>query len=139
MGNNKQFKYDRVLLKISGESLGSSNSIFHEHQINLICSQIQSLNRAGVEVSVVIGAGNIWRGREAILNFNISRISADYLGMVATIMNGIMLEAKLKLLGVDVILLSSLEINKVAEPFYYKKALSHLSKKRVVIFFWRHW
>lgn len=131
----EQFKYKRILLKISGEALGDgTNELYNNKNIDNVCQQIQTLVKAKVEVGLVIGGGNIWRGAKQGEKIGLKRINADYMGMLATIMNALVIESKLKALNVKVIVQTSLEINQVAEPFYYKKAISSFEKGYVCIF-----
>lgn len=130
----EQFKYKRVLLKISGEALGSKENLYSNVKVDDIAKQIKFLIDNKVEVALVIGGGNIWRGAKQGQSVGLDRINADYMGMLATIMNALVLESKLKSLGLNVIVQSALEVNKVAEPYYYKKAISRLEKGYVVIF-----
>ena len=131
----QQFKYQRVWLKISGEALGGTGSeLYNNKSIDNICQQIQTLTTAKIQVGIVVGGGNIWRGAKLGESIGLKRINADYMGMLATIMNALVIESKLKALGVKVLVQSSLEINQVAERFYYKKAISSFEKGYVCIF-----
>lgn len=131
----QQFKYQRVLLKISGEALGGAGSeLYNNKSIDNICQQIQTLITANIQVGIVVGGGNIWRGAKLGESIGLKRINADYMGMLATIMNALVIESKLKALGVKVLVQSSLEINQLAERFYYKKAISSFEKGYVCIF-----
>ncbi len=130
----EKFKYKRILLKISGEALGLKDDLYNNQKIDKVCQQIKTLINNQVEVALVIGGGNIWRGGKQGSAVGLDRINADYMGMLATIMNALVLESKLKTLGLNVIVQSALEVNKVAEPYYYKKAISRLEKGYVVIF-----
>lgn len=129
----EKFKYKRILLKISGEALGWDKSLYSNEKIDKICQQIKILIDNKVQVALVIGGGNIWRGTREGQKVGLDRTNADYMGMLATIMNALVLESKFKALGLNVIVQSALEINKVAEPYYYKKAISRLEKGYVVI------
>lgn len=131
----ESFKYKIILLKISGEALGGNASeLYNNKNIDNICQQIQTLVKSKVQVGVVVGGGNIWRGAKQGESVGLKRINADYMGMLATIMNALVIESKLKALNIKVIVQSSLEINQVAEPFYYKKAISRFEKGYVCIF-----
>lgn len=129
----ESFKYKRILLKISGEALGATEDLYSNEKIDKICQQIKTLIDSKVEVALVVGGGNIWRGAKEGQKVGLDRTNADYMGMLATIMNALVLESKFKALGLNVIVQSALEINKVAEPYYYKKAISRLEKGYVVI------
>lgn len=125
----------RIILKISGEALAyeDSKGINHE-KINAIASEIKELYDLGnIQLCVVVGAGNIWRGRDAIQS-GMDRSSADYMGMLATILNALAIQNGLELLGLETRAMTSLSIPSVAEPYIRRKALSHLEKGRIVIF-----
>ncbi|MGI6710441.1 MAG: UMP kinase [Bacilli bacterium] len=125
----------RIILKLSGESLAGEGKIGFDHvKIKEIALEIKDLYDQGdIDISIVVGAGNIWRGRDAI-NCGIERSSADYMGMLATILNALALQNALELLGCDTRVMTSLSIPSVAEPYIRRKALSHLDKQRIVIF-----
>ena len=125
-------KYKRVLLKLSGEALaGEQKTGINAEVIGKICDQIKVLIDLGVEVSVVVGGGNFWRGRYGL---NMERTTSDYMGMLATAMNGLALQDSLESRGVDTRLQTAIEMREIAEPFIKRKALKHLGRKRVVIF-----
>lgn len=125
----------RIVLKLSGESLAGEDRIGINHKkVNEIASEIKALYDLGdIELSIVVGAGNIWRGRDAIES-GMERSSADYMGMLATILNALALQNALERLGCDTRAMTSLEIPSVAEPYIRRKAISHLEKGRIVIF-----
>lgn len=125
----------RIVLKLSGEALAGDNKVGIQHRkVNEIAAEIKALYDLGdIELSIVVGAGNIWRGRDAIES-GMDRSSADYMGMLATILNALALQNALERLGLDTRAMTSLEIPSVAEPYIRRKALSHLSKGRVLIF-----
>ena len=125
-------KYKRVLLKLSGEALaGEQKTGINAEVIGKICDQIKVLIDLGVEVSVVVGGGNFWRGRYGL---NMERTTSDYMGMLATAMNGLALQDALEARGVFTRLQTAIEMREIAEPFIKRKALKHLSRNRVVIF-----
>ena len=125
-------KYKRVLLKLSGEALaGEQKTGINADVIGKICDQIKVLIDLGVEVSVVVGGGNFWRGRYGL---NMERTTSDYMGMLATAMNGLALQDALEARGVFTRLQTAIEMREIAEPFIKRKALKHLSRNRVVIF-----
>ena len=125
-------KYKRVLLKLSGEALaGEQKTGINADVIGKICDQIKVLIDLGVEVSVVVGGGNFWRGRYGL---NMERTTSDYMGMLATAMNGLALQDALESRGVFTRLQTAIEMREIAEPFIKRKALKHLSRNRVVIF-----
>ena len=125
-------KYKRVLLKLSGEALaGEQKTGINADVIGKICDQIKVLIDLGVEVSVVVGGGNFWRGRYGL---NMERTTSDYMGMLATAMNGLALQDALESRGVFTRLQTAIEMREIAEPFIKRKALKHLGRGRVVIF-----
>ncbi len=127
-------KYKRVLLKISGEALlGGNDHIIDPQVVAGIAAQIKKVVDLGVEIAVVIGGGNFWRGASASAN-GVDRTTADYIGMLATIMNALGLQNALESLGVFTRLQTAISMQEVAEPFIRRKAVRHLEKKRVVIF-----
>lgn len=124
--------YNRILLKISGEALAGANGtgidpVMVEH----VVSQIVELHNRGVEVAVVMGGGNFWRGRQGT---NMDRVTADHMGMLATIMNGLALQDAIEKKGVQTRLQTALSIPAVAEPFLLRKALRHFEMGRIVLF-----
>ena len=128
-------KYKRVLLKLSGEALQDSEekSIFSAEILNNIAEAIKKMTIQGIEVAVVVGAGNIWRGKMA-QTIGIEPATADYMGMLGTIINALALQSSLEKHEVDCRVLSAINVNEVAEPYIRRRALRHLEKKRVVIF-----
>ena len=127
-----EIKYKRVLLKLSGEALaGDQKTGINPEIIGKICDQIKVLIDLGVEVSVVVGGGNFWRGRYGL---NMERTTSDYMGMLATAMNGLALQDSLEARGIYTRLQTAIEMREIAEPYIKRKALKHLDKSRVVIF-----
>ena len=127
-------KYKRVLLKISGEALLGDGGYGIDPVITAgIADQIKEVNEMGVEIAVVIGGGNFWRGTSASAN-GMDRNTADHIGMLATIMNALGLQNALEKIGVFTRVLSAISMQEVAEPFIRRRAVRHLEKKRVVIF-----
>ena len=125
-------KYKRVLLKISGEALAGTNGFgLDEHTIAHISENIKKIVDMGVQVSIVVGGGNIWRGRSSE---NMDRTRADHMGMLATAINALALQDALEQKGVPTRVQTALTITRVAEPYILRKALRHLEKGRVVIF-----
>ncbi len=124
-----------IILKISGEALAGDNGIgINYAKVLEIAKEIKDLyEEGGIFLSVVVGAGNIFRGRDAI-DYGMNRSSADYMGMLATILNALALQNALESVGVDTRVMTSLNIPQVAEAYNYRKALSHLEKDRVIIF-----
>lgn len=127
-------KYKRVLFKVSGESLMGDKPFGHDmDSIQKTCEEIVKIYNAGVEVSIVVGGGNIFRGVSVATEL-MDRASADYMGMLATVMNGIALQAGIEKLGVETRMLSAISINKICEPYIRRRAIRHLEKGRIVIF-----
>jgi uridylate kinase len=128
-------KYRRIVLKLSGEALRESGSqeTISPAIVTNIARQIQEVRQLGVETAVVIGGGNIWRGLTAS-HRGMYRTTADYMGMLATMINGMALQSALEQLGVETRLQSAIEMANVAEPFIYRRAIRHLELGRVVIF-----
>jgi uridylate kinase len=126
--------YRRVLLKISGEALmGKQNYGIDVDIARSVAEEIKAVRDAGVEVAVVVGGGNIFRGVSKSAG-NMNRSSADYIGMLATVMNGVVLQDALEKLDVHTRVLSAINIPQLAEPFIRRRAIRHLEKQRVVIF-----
>ncbi len=127
-------KYKRVLLKLSGEALmGKQEYGIETDMINMFSRQIVELTNLGIEVAVVIGGGNIFRGMSGEEQ-GIDRVTGDHMGMLATVINALALQNTIEKLGVQTRVMTGLEIPKVAEPFIKRKAQRHLEKGRVVIF-----
>ena len=126
-------KYNRILLKLSGEALvgGKTGGIDPEILIKY-SNEIKKIYDKGVEIAIVIGGGNIYRGFNN--EYKIDRVQGDYMGMLATLINGLALQNTLENIGIPTRLQSAINVNKVAEPYIKRKALRHLDKKRIVIF-----
>ncbi len=126
--------YNRILLKLSGEALAGKKGFgLDPESINVFCTQIAETLGLGVEIAVVVGGGNIFRGVKASAD-GMDRVHADNMGMLATIINGIALFDYLERMGVETRLMSAISIGDVAEPFIRGRAVKHLQKGRVVIF-----
>lgn len=129
-------KYKRILLKLSGEALmgkDKSSKVLDKDVLFDIANQVKAIVDQGTEVCVVVGGGNIFRGKYSE-ELSIERASADYMGMVATIFNSLAFKASLDAINVKSVVMSALNINQVCEPYYYLKARKHLDDKKVVIF-----
>lgn len=127
-------RYKRVLLKVSGEALmGPAAYGIDRPTIASIAAQIKRVNAAGVEIAIVVGGGNIWRGSAASAG-GMDRATADYAGMLATIINGLALQDALENIGVWVRTQSAITVQQIAEPYIRRRAIRHLEKGRVVIF-----
>ena len=129
-----QARYHRVLLKISGESLkGAAGYGIDPAAVNYIAREIGEAHALGVELAVVIGGGNIWRGESAELQ-GMDRATADYAGMLATIINALALQDGLEKIGLTTRTQSALQMQAVAEPYIRRRAIRHLEKGRIVLF-----
>lgn len=127
--------YKRVLLKLSGEALADKNNnmILENYSLDQVAASIKLMVDKGMEVAVVVGAGNIWRGKLA-KQIGIERSTADYMGMLGTIINALALQSAIEKTGIVCRVLSALEIKAVAETYIRRRAIRHLEKGRVVIF-----
>ncbi|HOB91813.1 MAG: UMP kinase [Bacillota bacterium] len=127
-------KYRRVVLKLSGEALAGEGGFGIDiPTVQRIASEIETAYRLGVEMAVIVGGGNIWRGIEAI-EAGMERSTADYMGMLATVLNALALQDSLEKLGVPTRVQTAIEMRAVAEPYIRRRAIRHLEKKRIVIF-----
>jgi uridylate kinase len=127
-------KFKRVLLKLSGETLmGDQQYGINPAKLFYYAEQIKVLHDAGTEVAVVIGGGNIFRGLQASKS-GIDRVQGDYMGMLATVINGMALQSAMESIGLYTRLVSAIEMNQVAEPYIRRRAIRHLEKGRIVIF-----
>jgi len=126
--------YKRILLKLSGEALmGNRNYGIDPDRLSDYASQIKQITEQGIELAIVIGGGNIFRGVAGASN-GMDRVQGDHMGMLATVINGLALQSALENVGVPTRLQSAIKINEVAEPFIRRRAMRHLEKGRVVIF-----
>lgn len=124
-------KYKRILLKLSGEALSGENKVgIDTETVDKICEQIKELVKMKTEVAIVVGGGNFWRGA----NKKMERTTSDYMGMLATTMNGLALQNALEEKGVYTRLQTAIEMREIAEPYIKRRAVRHLEKGRVVIF-----
>ena len=132
MKNLPETKYKRVLLKLSGEALaGEQKTGVNVETVGKICDKIKEIVEMGVQVAVVVGGGNFWRGRNG---HQMERTTADYMGMLATAMNGLALQDALEARGIYSRVQTAIEMREIAEPFIQRKAEKHLNRGRVVIF-----
>ncbi len=126
--------YKRVMLKLSGEALANDKGFGIDPEVvNRLCQEIKRVTSTGVEVAVVVGGGNIWRGLKGSAG-GMDRTSADYMGMLATVINSVALQDGLEKHGVDTRVQTAIEMRQVAEPYIRRRAIRHLEKGRVVIF-----
>ena len=127
-----ELKYKRVLLKLSGEALaGEQKTGVDVETVGKICDKVKEIVEMGVEVAIVVGGGNFWRGRNG---HQMERTTADYMGMLATAMNGLALQDALEARGVFTRVQTAIEMREIAEPFIQRKAEKHLRRGRVVVF-----
>ena len=127
--------YKRVVLKLSGEALADKNNkvILEAHSLDKVAEAIKMMNERGIQVTVVVGAGNIWRGKLAE-QIGIERSTADYMGMLGTIINALALQSALEHVGLECRVCSAIEVRSVAEFYIRRRAIRHLEKGRVVVF-----
>ena len=126
--------YKRVVLKLSGEALaGDAGYGIDQAMLNHVAEQVQDVRDLGIDVLVVVGGGNIWRGIAGSKQ-GLERATADYMGMLATVMNSLALQNALESIGIDTRVQSAIEMRQMAEPYIRRKAIRHLEKGRVVIF-----
>jgi len=129
-----KIKYKRVVLKMSGEVLmGTQRYGIDPQAVKLFAQEIKKVYSLGVQVAVVVGGGNIWRGISPFAQ-EIDRVTADYMGMLATIINALALQDALEQMGIPTRVQTAIEMAKLAEPFIRRRAIRHLEKKRIVIF-----
>ncbi|MBB5172046.1 UMP kinase [Texcoconibacillus texcoconensis] len=127
-------KYQRIVLKLSGEALGGDQHYGIDPKvIQSIAAQVKEIAQLGTEVAIIVGGGNIWRGMAGSAQ-GMDRATADYMGMLATVMNSLALQDSLEDNGVPTRVQTSIEMRQVAEPYIRRRAIRHLEKKRVVIF-----
>jgi uridylate kinase len=126
-------KFKRVLLKLTGEAMAGEGGFgINSKELHTISGEISEIYHLGVEVVIVIGGGNLFRG-SAAGEAGIDRVTADYMGMIATVMNGLALQAALEGKGIETRMLSAIEMRQIAEPYVRRRALRHLEKKRIII------
>lgn len=125
-------KYKRILLKISGEALAGENKFgLNEDMLQMVAEQVKDVLNLGVQVSVVVGGGNFWRGRTSN---SMDRATADYMGMLATVINSLALQDAFERNGINTRVQTAIEMREIAEPYIRRRAMSHLRKNMVVIF-----
>ena len=128
-------KYKRILVKLSGEALSDNRQklILDAKHLDIVAKAIKTLYEQGVQLGIVVGAGNIWRGKLAE-QIGIERSTADYMGMLGTIINSLALQSAVEKTGLECRVMSAIEVKAVSEPYIKKRAISHMEKGRVVIF-----
>lgn len=125
--------YNRVLLKLSGEALSSSENAFDPKVLAKLAEELKEVHDSGVDLAIVVGGGNFIRGK-IVEQMGIDRVQADYMGMLGTVINAIAVQNSLEQIGVPTRVQTAIEMQKVAEPFIVRRAVRHLEKGRVVIF-----
>jgi len=132
--NDPQYKYKRILLKLSGEALMGEQSFgISPDMLKYVADEVKSIKDMGVEIAIVVGGGNIFRGVKAT-SFGMERTSADHMGMLATVINSLALQDSLEKEGMQTRVQSAISMHEVAEPYILRRALRHLEKGRIVIF-----
>ena len=126
-------QYKRVLIKLSGEALGDHGRLFDFEQIDRVAGVIGQLHETGTEIAIVIGAGNIWRGRKGPAA-GMNAVNADNMGMLGTAINSIAMQDAIERLDIPTRVMSAVEMNRFCEPYTYRRAVRHLEKGRIVIF-----
>ena len=130
-----EVKYKKIVLKISGEALaGDGDFGLDGPTLNAIAEEVKEISDLGVEIAVVVGGGNIWRGIKGSEEKGIERANADYMGMLATSINALALQGAFEKQGIDTRVQSAIEMRQIAEPYIRRRAIRHLEKKRIVIF-----
>ena len=128
-----KLKYKRILLKLSGESLMGEKGFGIDHNVlNFFANEVKKVHDAGVQLGIVIGGGNIYRGLSAS-DQGIDRVTGDHMGMLATVINSLALQNAIEHRGIQTRLLSALHMQEIAEPYIRRRALRHLEKGRVII------
>jgi uridylate kinase len=130
-----ELKYRRVLLKLGGEALAGEGGFgINPRRAEEVAQKVVDVVNLGVQVALVIGAGNLWRGKQDGLDHGMERVTADHMGMLATVMNSLALQDALERAGLPTRVLTGIEVRAVAEPYIQRRAIRHLEKGRVVIF-----
>lgn len=126
-------RYKRIILKFSGEALAAKDGILDQKKLATVAKTVRAMHDAGVEIGIVVGAGNIWRGRFAV-QIGIEQSTGDYMGMLGTIVNALAIQSAIQQTGLECKVMSSINVNQVCEPYIRLKAIHHLDKGEVVIF-----
>ncbi len=128
-------KYKRIILKISGEALAGNEGFgLDGATLNTIAEEVREISDLGVQIAIVVGGGNIWRGVKGSEEKGIERANADYMGMLATSINALALQGAFEKQGLDTRVMSAIEMRQIAEPYIRRRAIRHLEKNRIVIF-----
>jgi uridylate kinase len=133
LAKSKRLKYNRILLKISGEAISGTKAVFDIEIIKIFAAEIVQVQRMGAEIGLVIGGGNIVRGKE-LSAAGFERNQSDFMGMLATVINGLLFEKVFHSMGVDAVLQSALQIDTVTEPVILKRTETLLKEKTIIIF-----
>ena len=126
-------RYKRIILKLSGEALAAKDGILDQKKLATVAKTVRAMHDAGAEIGIVVGAGNIWRGRFAA-QIGIEQSTGDYMGMLGTIVNALAIQSAIQQTGLECKVMSSINVNQVCEPYIRLKAIHHLDKGEVVIF-----
>jgi uridylate kinase len=130
-----ELKYRRILLKLGGEALAGEGGFgINPSQAAFVARKVANVISVGAQVALVIGGGNLWRGKQDGLDHGMERVTADHMGMLATVMNALALQDALERVGLPTRVLTGIEVRAVAEPYIQRRALRHLEKGRVIIF-----
>ena len=130
-----ELKYQRILLKLGGEALGGEGGFgINPTEAEFLAKKVVSIINMGVQVAMVIGGGNFWRGKQDGLDHGMERVTADHMGMLATVINALALQDALERQGVPTRVMTGIEVRAVAEPYIQRRAVRHLEKGRAVIF-----
>ena len=126
------FDYKRVIIKLSGEALAGEQRVgLDDSTIEDICKAVKEVHELGVEIAIVVGGGNFWRGRSSS---KIERASSDHMGMLGTVINALRIQASLEAMGVETRVQTAIQMQEVAEPYIRRRAIRHIEKGRIVIF-----
>lgn len=130
-----ELKYRRILLKLGGEALAGEGGFgINPGQAEFLAQKVKQIVNMGVQVAVVIGGGNLWRGKQDGLDHGMERVTADHMGMLATVINALALQDALERNGIPTRVMTGIEVRAVAEPYIQRRAVRHLEKGRVIIF-----
>lgn len=130
-----ELKYRRILLKLGGEALAGEGGFgINPDQAEFLATKVVQIVNYGVQVAIVIGGGNLWRGKQDGLDHGMERVTADHMGMLATVMNSLALQDALERRGVPTRVMTGIEVRAVAEPYIQRRAIRHLEKGRAVVF-----
>lgn len=130
-----ELKYRRILLKLGGEALAGEGGFgINPRHAEFLARKVVEVANLGVQVAVVIGGGNLWRGKQDGLDHGMERVTADHMGMLATVMNALALQDALERMGLPTRVMTGIEVRAVAEPYIQRRAIRHLEKGRVIIF-----